>query len=299
MPSTYKLKEPVPVGATSSPFCVGGRGVPSFECFRILCGSVDIEIKSTGQTSKFRHCYISQQSRRPNKKIIEKIVDVVFDGTLSLSDVETFLKKTRGKNHDFWEELRNELLFCIFAKKRDRNVEAFLHLYRMLELISVALPLIYARKLDDYRDAMKFIKSLSKNNRDSDLAVLRYFTEEIAKGNSTFSRLQIDYSFDGIDTRVATEIETQLSKYIFSDEKIKHTFFMTPNEGVSVGFSSVSLFIASCRNRLFHNASTKNNFKLDPLHGAEPICSVLIEPSLNWFGIILSEIMKSESSKYI
>ncbi len=298
MPSTFRLLEPLPAETLARPFGVRSNGVPVFECLRLLTGALDVEHKPSSKVAKHRYCYLSQKSRRLSVNTIEKIVELAFDGDLSAEEVGTYLTKSANTNRAFWEELRTELCFCLSAKKKQRHVEAFLHLYRIFELVSVALPLIYATKVSDFRDAVRFIKSLSKNERDQDLSILRYFSEEISKSGS-FSGLSIDYSFEEIESSARAYLRTQLDSFVLSSANIFHTGFEIPNDGVSIEFKSVSSFMVSCRNRLFHNAISNENFKLDGMQGSNAICSILIDPGLYWFSLVLSEIMKAEASRYV
>jgi len=298
MPSTFRLMEPMPAETIAKPFGVRSNGVPVFECLRLLTGALDIEHRPSNKIAKHRYCYLSQKSRRVSGKTVKKIVELAFDGDLSAVEVGTYLTKSASTNRAFWEELRTEICFCLLAKKKQRHVEAFLHLYRIFELVSVALPLIYATKVADFRDAVRFIKSLSKNERDQDLSILRYFSEEISKSGS-FSGLSIDYSFDKIDSPARAHLRSQLDSFVLSSTKISHTGFASPNDGVSIEFKSVSSFMVSCRNRLFHNAISNENFKLDGMQGSNTICSILIDPGLYWFSLVLSEIMKAEASRYV
>jgi hypothetical protein len=226
-------------------------------------------------------------------------VDLLFDGDLKSSDASAYLTKSKMQNREFWEELRAEICFCLVAQKRDSHVEAFLHFYRILELVSVALPLIYATKFNDFRKGVQFIKSLSQNDRDQDLSILKHFSQEVAQGTSVFSSLEIDFPFDGHDGSVRHHLRDQLNKFVLSDKKILHSGFANQLDGVSVEFKCVSSFIVSCRNRLFHNALSNENFKLDKMQGGAAICSVLVGPGLHWFSLILSEILKVEASRYV
>jgi len=298
MPSTFRLMEPMPAGTFERPFGVRSNGVPVFECLRLLTGALDVEHRPSSKNVKHRYCYLSQKSRRLSGNTVKKIVELAFDGDLNAGEVGTYLTKSANANRAFWEELRTEICFCLSANKSQRHVEAFLHLYRIFELVSVALPLIYATKVADFRDAVRFIKSLSKNERDQDLAILRYFSEEISRSGS-FAGLSIDYSFDKIDSSARAHLRSQLDSFVLNSKNISHTGFASPNDGVSIEFKSVSSFMVSCRNRLFHNAISNENFKLDGMQGSNTICSILIDPGLYWFSLVLSEIMKAEASRYV
>lgn len=299
MPSSFRLEDPLPDVARAKPFGVRSKGVPSFECLRILNGSIDIRNSTTGKLTKLRHCHLSQRSRRLSANTISETIDLVFDGNLSQADVEQYLTRSTSQNRVFWTELRSEICFCLFAKKQKRHVEAFLHLYRLLELSSVSLPLIYATKINDFRRSLDFIKSLSRNDRDKDLAILHYFCEELSNSGS-LGGLSIDFPFNYLSMPAKGHFRSQLDSCVLSNSKIEQDDLTSdPNDGVKVNFKSVPSFLVTNRNRLFHNALSSENFKLDLIQGSEPVCAILIGPGLYWFSLVLVEIVKAEASRYV
>lgn len=298
MPKTFQIIEPSASKETKNPFGVGAEGVPLFECARLLCGSVDLKKRSDGETVRLRDCHIRQVKARAKKHVSRDIINILFDGDLTEDDADTFLRKSARENLKFWEELRGELCFCLYWRSKGRHVEAFLHTYRILELISVAIPLVYASRIADFREAIKFIKALSKNDRDGDLAILRYFSEEISK-NATYARLSVDFPFSGIPAEVHSELAGQIDRWVLSERVIDGELLDPVSDGVRVKFSSVSSYIASCRNRLFHNALSNDNFKVDALQGPEAICKMIVDPALYWFGFVFVEIIKAQAERYV
>lgn len=298
MSKSFQLAEPGASANTENPFGLGGRGEPLFECARLLCGSVDLTRRANSDTVKLRYCHIRQDKIRAKRLVADSIVDLLFDGDLTLHDAERFLTRSSRENRKFWEELRSELCFCLYWRAKGRYVEAFLHCYRILELISVALPLVYASRVTDFRSAVSFIKSLSKNDRDGDLAVLRYFASEISK-DGNLSALSIDFSFSGVPPDVHQELERQITNLVLSERSVQGEIQQPVSEGVRVKFSSVPSFIVSCRNRLFHNALSNQNFKIDALQGPESICKIVIDPTLYWFTFVFVEILKAQAERYV
>ncbi|KPP82707.1 MAG: hypothetical protein HLUCCA04_01195 [Oceanicaulis sp. HLUCCA04] len=298
MPCSFKVLEPVAGDSVSEPFGVGGHGVPAFECVRMLAGSTDLESKKSGASIKLRYCHFTQKQRRPNDGTISDIIDLAFEGELTREEVGQFLTKSKSDNFQFWEELKSEIGLCLFALKMKRHTESFLYIYRTFELIAVAMPLIYASRVSDFRSSVQFIKSLSRNDRDQDLSILKYFTEEFVKRESMFAHLHIDYSFSSLGAS-AGEMRDQLKSYVLAPNKIHHEFFDVEEEGVKIKFSAVPSFVAASRNRLFHNALSNDNFKIDALSGADSVCEVLVRPSIYFFSLLLIEILKVQAKRYI
>lgn len=297
MPSTYKLEEPQALNNLAFPFSVANNGVPIFECVRLLSGSVDIKERLTGRLTKLRNCWFTQSIRRPGQRTIASIIEALFDGDLNAEDVKLVLEKSRLENRAFWEEFRAELCFCLSCHRGKNSVSAFLHLYRILELISISVPLVYSSQLSDYRASVSFIKSLSKAERDGDLSILRNFSQALSL-NDQYRDLFIDFPFSSHDEALRTELKVQLDRCVIN-ERIEHEYFAVENTGVKIKFSSVPSFVASCRNRLFHNAISSENLKLDPLRGPDLVCCTLIEPTLYWLCLILAEVFKAKAKRFV
>jgi hypothetical protein len=200
-------------------------------------------------------------------------------------------------NREFWEELKAELCLCLVAEFNKRHVESFLYLYRTLELVSIALPLVYASSEPDYKKSMMFLKSLSSNDRDSDLTVFRQFVSNAEKLGG-YQSLMIDFSYRTSDAEWIDEVVRQFNAYIFSDKSIKSNI-MEGGVGFQVAFSSMPLFIIAVRNRLFHNSKTGDNFRLDYIGGASGLCRILVQPALYWFSLVLIEIIKVHAKRYV
>lgn len=297
MPSTFKLKEPTQLQNTEYPFGVRSKGVPVFECLRLLTGTLDIIQCNTSQHLKPRFCHLSQTGLRLNANSLDKICDKVFEGKFEKAELIEYLRRSAKINSEFWGELSSEICFCLSAHKKKSSVEAFLHLYRILELIVVAIPLTYTYEMKDFKKGLSFTKSLSQNDRDKDLSVLKYFSDHLWD-NRNYKDLYIDYPYLEMDQTASTHLEKQLSSVVLDDKKIETRPIQTQTIGVSVEFRSVSVFINSCRNRLFHNSNSDKNFNLDFIGGAESLCFVLVGPTLYWLSLVISEIMIVEYTRH-
>lgn len=297
MPQHCTLLEPGICADQGRPFGLNENGVPLFECIRILAGSVDIKNKESGKITKNRFSYQLQSKVFFRKNTIRKIVLNMFDGDITVDEFKAVLERGSVDNREFWEELRSEICFCIVARHEGRFVEAFLYLYRILELVSIALPLVYASSEPDYRKSMQFLKELAKNERDSDLSVFKSFVISAEKTGG-YERLSVDFPIPLSCSSQKSEIMRQLQSYVISSGPIKADP-IAGDEGFSVRFSSVPLYIISIRNRLFHNSRSNDNFRMDPLRGAGGICEMIVDPGLYWFSLVLIEIVKVHARRYV
>jgi hypothetical protein len=296
MPRHCRLADPLDQYPTPAPLGVNAQGAPAFECIRLLFGTIDTVHKDTGERTRNKYCFVTQKNRRRDKHTISRIVKHIFDDDLSIEDTQRFLTRAIRDNREFWEDLKAEICLCLAARAKGRHVEAFLYLYRILEVVSLALPLVYASSEPDYRKAMQFIKSLSNNDRDSDLTVFRSFVDSTARLGG-YSDLSFDFVVDS-QPAFRDEVHLQLERFVFSNGKIDGGI-LDDGTGFYVLFTSMPLFFVTCRNRLFHNSRTNDNFNLDYTSGAGTICQSLIDPTLYWFSLVMIEIIKTHAKRYV
>ena len=191
MPAHCKIEDPLKLDIILLPFGLNDMGTPLFDCLRILCGTVNFRNKKTNRLIKPRKCFVSNRKRTIKKSTLDDLISVVFDGDLKQKDLKEALVKGSNDNKTFWEDLRAELCLCIVAREKGLNVDAFLYLYRIFELVSIALPLVYISSLSDYKKSMDFVKSLSNNTNDGELTVFKNFVSS--------SQLMRDYRYLVID----------------------------------------------------------------------------------------------------
>ena len=297
MPRHCTLRDPLSNFGAAKPFGVNDDGAPVFECLRLLTGTVDIYHKSTLQTLRSRHCFLTQSSRRLGRGTLKSIVSRVFDQDLTIEDAAAYLTKGGSDNKKFWSELNAEICLCLDARSKKRNVEAFLYLYRMLEMVSLALPLVYASSQPDYKKALDFLKALSSNPRDGDLAIFKQFSRSIATEGG-YTALTFDFFVRHQNASWRAEAQSQIESHILS-ELSAAACFSDNGEKFSIPFAEMSSFYVTFRNKLFHNSQSGSNFRLDPLFGASSLCGIVIDQTLYWFTLVVVEIVKAHARRYI
>lgn len=297
MTSSFKIKDGLIQLGVNRPFGVNENGVHVFECIRLLCGTVDLEDKANFSTIKLRHCFLTESKRTLRINTIRNIIKTIFDGSMKQSDIENYLNRTSRINEIFWTRVKGELclaLACFYGK---RYTQSFLHIYRLLEIFSVAMPIFYAGVEHDYYKRLLFLKSLPQNPRDGDLAILRAFMEVVAKeGGYLGHNIEIYYSKgdNGWDNRFAK----QINDYVIVPERLKSNLDVALRR-IDVPFKEFPSFFVSFRNRLFHNTLSQDNFDLDALRGSEAVCEPLIKPALNWFTLTLCVVFRQNVARYI
>lgn len=297
MPSTYKADDALKRLGVTAPLGVNAEGVHAFECLRLLTGTVNLNHKRTGKTYPLRYCHLTESRRKLKANSLKEIVETAFNSTLSLDEVSEYLNKTKSINRGYWENLRAELCLALAREYEADHTGAFLHIYRLFEMSSVALPLFYATAEYDYSKALSFLKDLPSNPRDGDLAILKKFSQVVAKeGGYNGFNIEVFYSKGDFtwDSRFADQIQV----CVVQQEKLKAVVDHAARK-IDIPFDEMPSFIISFRNRLFHNTLSVKNFNLDHLGGANEVCEPLIKPALNWFTLVICAILQQSIARYV
>ena len=295
MPFHCNLIDPLQAKGIAQPYGLASNGVPMFECVRLLMGTVDVESIKTGKITKLRRCFVTQTNRRPNHRTLLNLVTTIFDGDLSVEEFGEYLSRGGNENRGFWEKVKSELCLCLVAQNRGQHLHAFLHLYRVVELISLALPLVYASTEPDYTRALVLLKSLNTTD-GGDLTVLKNLSKHIAKTGG-YEELSIGYDFISTDVSWKSEASQQFKKHVLSHGGIGD--IREDKSGFDVDFPNISSLLVNTRNRTFHRMIGGTSFDLDKLGGVDTICQTVTGPTLYWLSLIVIEILKVHSARFV
>ncbi|WP_146184195.1 MULTISPECIES: hypothetical protein [unclassified Caulobacter] len=289
MATNLTLKEPARGGyKPPKPFGLYEDGAAPHEIVRLLLGSIDIREGSTGRTRALSVNEFRLPARRMCRP--EKIRHFLFESEITLQDYDHFIKSLSAKNADFFERLRQELTLLLVAKRDGRFTESFLYLYRILEMISIAFPLLYAITQSDFRRPHDFLKSLMTNEKDGDLKVFNTAIPIIA-GQADLTRLNFDFSISGFDARWIAEFKKQIERCDI--HKTKGFEFEPYNDILfRVPFNSMSSLIVKFRNRMFHYRVGEANFDLGIIGGSEQVCGIIVREATHWFALIYVELLR-------
>lgn len=286
----YQLVEPGVGGyQPATPFGLGTDGIALHETLRLITGSANLQDRSTGQvfaitTNELRLGI--NRSANPNR-----ILSTVFEGALSEEEYVEFLRGVGTRNANFFMKLRDEVALCVLAKKQKRFTESFLYLYRVLELISVAFPMLYAMTHKDFYDVHNFLKSLLSSDKDGDLRILQKAIPHISR-NGGIDSLSMEFSVAGYDLDYISVLKNQLNLLVkpqvngFEFEENGDILFRVP-------FDSAPSLMATIRNRMFHMKIAEKNFVLGQLGGSERICEMCVNEMIYWFALTYSELVRA------
>jgi hypothetical protein len=290
MPIGFKLIEPgfggyVPV----APFGFGVEGIALHETLRLITGSANVQDRSNDQVFPLTNNELRVGRSRSANPV--RILSTVFDNALSLEEYINFIQTVGIRNTNFFTKLRDEVLLSLLAKRKRRFTESFLYLYRVLELVSVAFPMLYATTHKDFYDVHNFLKSLLSTDKDGDLRILQKAIPHISKGGG-LDALSMEFSVAGYDLDYVSALKGQLNAVVrphvqgFEFEDQGEILFRVP-------FDSAPSLMVTVRNRMFHMKIAEKNFMLGHLGGSERICEMCVNEMLYWFALTYSELVRA------
>jgi hypothetical protein len=205
-------------------------------------------------------------------------------------------KKFLYQNLQFFERLNNEFCNYYYYQSKESYTTAFAFIYRILETISYAFPLIYASKTDDFKGTYHFLKQCLTGDKE--------------KGELGFFKSFIAVVFDKDplkDSSITIEINhesEEIQQYLFTafkkacpDENIFSPDTNEPDR-LSVKFSEYSSFIICLRNRFFHLFNSGHpNLQSDDIMDADSFFELVNAKSIYWISLVVLEILKHNIDK--
>ncbi|RDV23876.1 hypothetical protein DXV75_16940 [Alteromonas aestuariivivens] len=264
---------------------------------RLLSGAIKVEHKDSEYqfTQKINYC--TSDFKPYNQKWNEKFPGLLGDGFTDeqLADFIEFSKYR--SNRKFYKNILSELsYFCYYSHKKS-HASAFIFLYRVLEHISYALPLIYASKTDSFTNTYTLLKELlSEDNSAGELRFFKTFIQKVFK-ESPLLESSIDFEM----TRPTVEDQ----EYMF-DELKKSCARSALSEAtdeprvLSIKFGETGSFLANVRNRFFHFMNGhENNINSSNIKNIDGLFAIVNKAGLFWVTTIFLEVVAYSANYYL
>lgn len=252
---------------------------------RLLCGTINIKyMNRENQEVIVQRINYSLPGNMENSTFKNKIFRDFFSfeyfRKTEKKNIDKYLNFNR-RNHFVHEELLSELTSAIVWLKIS-PIESFVHIYRALEFISYAFPLIYASKSMDYRGSYEKLKKFMSGDSDGELKFLKMFLMELFKDNILFN-----YEFDILFISNNMELIREEFQMIISSN-----YYVFEGETLKIRFANIADLLITLRNRYFHMLIGKgmNNF-YDIRYDKREVFYALNPIFINWIAMIYKEIV--------
>ncbi len=226
------------------------------------------------------------KSRRPRT-----VVRFLFNGDVSLPAYSQFLTAGLVRNDQFFQSIFEEMMFSVFYRARNEFLPSFLHLYRTLELISIAFPMLYTSLEKDFKRSHDFLKTLVASDRDGDLKIFERSITFIAN-DQNYRRMQFLFDVRTVGAPADGALYSEIKRVIGSETIGTKIDWDDINLEFKVNFDNMSSFIAALRNRMFHYRVSEINIGVAASHGSDTVCRLVIDEMINWFGLLYVEMIR-------
>jgi len=276
----------------------------SYNILRIMIGNACITNLDTGISNQIRENFLAKWYEFHEDKSLEENLTKILNESFEVEDLKDFFFDARYnlKNKDFFTRLENEFCNFLVYDSKESYTTSFIFLYRILEVISFAFPLIYASRTYDFKHTYGVLREMFASNTGG------------AKGELGFLKSAVQVIFKDSEL-MATSVDIELDEELERNEKIfkaitsvvrDHQVYHSDtveNSKISISFSQVSSFIITIRNRFFHlfNRGDKN-LESHEIIDSDHFFSKINRQLFSWFCVVYVEILKyllAERGKYM
>ncbi|MGG4461861.1 hypothetical protein ABEX29_26500 [Brevibacillus porteri] len=261
--------------------------LPSKEAilFRLLLGTLNITHNFDPFTIKQRTNY----STLGRKTVTRVTHTTVFDCQVTLTDfsaVNTYFSRNRV-NTIFFSELLSEFSYYFYQTAKKSHMAAFVHLYRAIEHLSYAFPLLYAKKSNDYKGTYSAMQSFFSNDSNaSELKLFREFQKTLI-APSVLQHGQLHFNVNTPDQDLTSKTIQSLMSITTGLDVINN------GTQISMYYKDFFSFILNLRNRFFHLllGSERKNISSKEIY-PDLLFKTVNEDIANWVAYLYFELCK-------
>lgn len=189
------------------------------------------------------------------------------------------------RNREFYRPVLIEFIACLFSYLDGHGIVAFLHLYRLLERISYALPLLYAKNSIDYKGTYNHFKSFFRKNEQT-VGELKFFKASLLSIlDDTEKRYRFSYELDAMEKKALS--------ICFKNLDVKNDI-LPDEEYINFELSMIDTItlIINIRNSFFHALSGEEHITLDALIFPDKTFLKLSPHFINTLGFVISKTIE-------
>lgn len=247
---------------------------------RLLLGSCDVcdSFGTIALRQRINHLVLGTKKFR---KVSSSNVRKALGGLgVDVENLNEYLRSAR-RQQDFYRDILLECVEFFARSKNQEHVMAFLHLYRMLERISFAFPVIYASRATDYKSAYGSLKSFFTDKNQGELRFFMKF-QDLSLDPAVLS-LPCSFDFSSIAGDPGGVCYNEMRRLVVLDD------ILSENAGVSfeIKYKAVVPFIIELRNRFFHFSSDHvGNISLTNVTSPDALFQRVNPAFFNWLSAI-------------
>lgn len=189
------------------------------------------------------------------------------------------------RQEGFYRELVGELLHAFERERDGQHTLTFLHLYRILERISFAFPVLYAARATDFKSAYTKLRDFYSGGDKGELAFFSKFIETAVDSVLTTGNSAIDFT--------CMKLEHRASAYAKVKDFAGANFLAgVDSESIEINNKHIFGLMITVRNRFFHFASNHDqNLSVVDIPDPDSFFRCFNSLFLNWLLVIYFEIL--------
>jgi hypothetical protein len=272
----------------------GDRDSELLLILRLLSGNVELTHNYSDSVIKSRVNYFSGDLVLVDNW--KREFPVLFSEDTTAEDLSIFIQNTKYVNRSFYSAILAEISQFILHTKRGSHTSAFIYVYRILEKISYAFPLIYASKTQDFLRSFGQLKELMVGDKEKkELGFFKAFINMLYKDDS-ISDTSIDIKLNSNEPLVREQMYKSLKEVI--DNSIIHED-SNEYDMLAIKYTDMGSFIINVRNRFFHNLNGgAKNIESDKIVDSDELFSFINPMAMHWIAMVFLQVTAYSLSEF-
>lgn len=259
---------------------------------RLLSGAIKLKHKySSTKISQTENYFLADF--RGYARYWDRDFPELIDEDYNAEQLSHFVDSQRFSNRSFYKNILSELSYFFYYQKKQTHSSAFIFLYRALEHISYALPLIYVSKTDDFKSTFDSLKRLMITN-PGELGFFKKFIDTVYQ-NDSIRESSVDF-----DISLTTEIE-QRNMFNLLYGLCKPAIIADSTEDprkLSIKYTEVGVFLITIRNRFFHYTNGQENIESSNIADIDVLFSLINKKFLYWIATIILAVISHNAIQF-
>lgn len=272
----------------------GSRDSEILLIIRLLSGNVELTHNYSNCIIKSRTNFFSSNFTPFQNWSVE--FPVLFSDETTSNDIAIFITQNKFINRSFYSSVLSEISHFLLHTKRGSHTSAFIYIYRLLEKISYAFPLIYTSKTQDFLKSFGQLKELMIGDSEKkELGFFKTFITMLYAGDS-ISNTSVDICFNSVDEKVREQMFKSIKEVVGSTIVHENTI---EHDILSINYCDMSSFIINIRNRFFHNLNGgATNLESNRIVDSDELFRIINPMAMYWLSMVFLQITSYSLSEF-
>ena len=199
-----------------------------------------------------------------------------------------FIDMTKGENRAFYKEVLHDLGNYFIASSKGSHVSAFVFIYRVLERMLYAAPLIYASTAKEFEGSFGELKSVLQGKDDGELNLY----DRVINSGRFIDQVKLDNTY-GIDFSASGTYKKNYYDIIEKQLLGKLDNLDAHGCKADIKFRHIGKSICNIRNRFFHTKTGggQKNISTSEIGDAEGFFEVMNCIFISYISIVLLQMV--------